>query len=138
MILGAGGTVEQDLPCVRYLDREITRIRPDFAGGAEPWGNACLRRGSADIRCAYMKASPAGSRKDAGKLTSARLGKVFKSGNSTALRLPAGMRVPAGKTFALTPTASGFVAVDSADLARRRKALAALFGSAADFPRRES
>ena len=76
--------------------------------------------------------------KGTGVLASARLGKVFKSGNSAALRLPAGMQVPVGKTFALTPTASGFVAIDPADLARRRKALAALFGSASDFPLRES
>lgn len=48
------------------------------------------------------------------------------------------MGVPVGKTFALTPTASGFVATDPADLAKRRKALGALFGSAADFPLRES
>ncbi|PTY01283.1 hypothetical protein DB354_00075 [Opitutus sp. ER46] len=71
-------------------------------------------------------------------MASAPLGKVFKSGNSAALRLPSGMRVPIGKTFALTPTASGFVAVDPADLAKRRKALAGLFGSAPDFPVRES
>lgn len=66
------------------------------------------------------------------------MGKVFKSGNSAALRLPAGLQVPVGKTFTLTPTASGFVAVDPADLAKRRKALAALFGSAPDFPLREA
>lgn len=66
------------------------------------------------------------------------MGKVFKSGNSAALRLPAGMQVPVGKTFALTATASGFVAIDPVDLAKRRKALAALFGSASDFPLRES
>ncbi len=66
------------------------------------------------------------------------MGKVFKSGNSAALRLPAGLQVPVGKTFTLTPTASGFVASDPVDLAKRRKALAALFGSAADFPLRES
>ena len=65
-------------------------------------------------------------------------GKVFKSGNSAALRLPAGLRVPVGKTFTLTPTASGFVASDPVDVARRRKAMAALFGSAPDFPLRES
>lgn len=65
------------------------------------------------------------------------VGKVFKSGNSAALRLPAGLQVPVGKTFTLTPTASGFVASDPVDLARRRKALAALFGSASDFPLRE-
>lgn len=76
--------------------------------------------------------------KGAGALASVRLGKVFQSGNSAALRLPAGMRVPVGKTFALTPTASGFVAVDPADQAKRRKAMVALFGSASDFPLRES
>jgi hypothetical protein len=85
-----------------------------------------------------MKSSAISPQKKTGKLASAGLGKVFKSGNSAALRLPAGMGVPVGKTFALTPTASGFVAVDPADLARRRKALAALFGSAASFPLRES
>lgn len=66
------------------------------------------------------------------------MGKVFKSGNSAALRLPAGLQVPVGKTFALTATASGFVAVDPVDQAKRRKAMAALFGSASDFPLRES
>lgn len=89
-----------------------------------------------------MKSSTtvASKSKRAGALATTRIpmGKVFKSGNSAALRLPAGMQVPVGKTFALTPTASGFVAVDPADLAKRRKALAALFGSASDFPLHES
>lgn len=88
-----------------------------------------------------MKPSTGTSKsKHAGTVTPARLpmGKVFKSGNSAALRLPAGLRVPVGKTFALTATASGFVAVDPADQAKRRKAMAALFGSASDFPLRES
>ncbi len=85
-----------------------------------------------------MKSSSSSARKTTVASASGRLGKVFKSGNSAALRLPAGMGVPVGKTFALTPTASGFVATDPADLARRRKALAALFGSASDFPLRES
>jgi len=73
------------------------------------------------------------------KLTSvvAPMGKVFKSGNSAALRLPAGLRVSIGKSFVLTPTPSGFVATDPGDLARRRKGLAALYGSAPDFPLRE-
>ena len=61
------------------------------------------------------------------------MGKVFKSGNSAALRLPVGLRVPVGKTFALTLTASGFVATDPVALAKRRKALSALFGSTPDF-----
>ena len=67
----------------------------------------------------------------------APMGKVFKSGNSAALRLPAGLRVSIGKSFVLTPTPSGFVATDPGDLARRRKGLAALYGSAPDFPLRE-
>ena len=65
------------------------------------------------------------------------MGKVFKSGNSAALRLPAGLGVPIGKTFVLTPTPSGFVATNPDDLARRRKGLAALYGSTPDFPLRE-
>lgn len=77
-------------------------------------------------------------RRRAATSTPLPVGKVFKSGNSAALRLPAGLQVSVGKTFMLTPTASGFVAIDPADAARRRKALAALFGSAADFPLRES
>jgi hypothetical protein len=72
------------------------------------------------------------------KSISVPMGKVFKSGNSAALRLPAGLKVPVGKTFALTPTASGFVATDPVELAKRRKGLSALFGSAPDFPSRES
>jgi virulence-associated protein VagC len=78
--------------------------------------------------------------KGTGAAASTRLptGKVFKSGNSAALRLPAGLQVPVGKTYALTVTASGFVAVDPADQAKRRKAMAALFGAASDFPLRES
>lgn len=82
--------------------------------------------------------SPKSKRGGAAAKAGLPLGKVFKSGNSAALRLPAGMQVPVGKTFALTVTASGFVAVDPADQAKRRKAMAALFGSASDFPLRES
>lgn len=87
-----------------------------------------------------MKSSTVTSKSKRVGVAAARLpmGKVFKSGNSAALRLPAGLRVPVGKTFALTATASGFVAVDPADQARRRKAMSALFGSASDFPLRES
>jgi hypothetical protein len=67
----------------------------------------------------------------------APMGKVFKSGNSAALRLPAGLGVAIGKSFVLTPTPSGFVATNPGDLARRRKGLAALYGSAPEFPLRE-
>jgi len=69
--------------------------------------------------------------------STAPTGKVFKSGNSAALRLPASLQVAVGKSYVLTPTPSGFVATDPSDLARRRKALAALYGSTPDFPLRE-
>lgn len=88
-----------------------------------------------------MKSSPAASKSRRSRdpaTAGLPLGKVFKSGNSAALRLPAGLQVPVGKVFALTATASGFVAVDPAEQAKRRKAMASLFGSAPDFPLRES
>jgi hypothetical protein len=65
-------------------------------------------------------------------------GRVFKSGNSAALRLPASLGVTIGKSYVLTPTPSGFMATDAADIARRRRGMAALFGSAPDFPLREA
>jgi antitoxin VapB len=86
-----------------------------------------------------MKPTAITKSKRAGVAAAPRLpmGKVFKSGNSAALRLPAGLQVQVGKTFELIATSSGFVAVDPADQAKRRKAMAALFGSAPDFPLRE-
>lgn len=59
--------------------------------------------------------------------------KVFKAGNSKALRLPRELKVKA-KAYHLTPTASGFVATDPAAEAKRLKALQSLWGSAPDFP----
>ena len=59
--------------------------------------------------------------------------KVFKAGNSKALRLPRGLNVRA-KAYQVTPTATGFVLTDPAAEARRLKALMALRGSAPDFP----
>jgi len=59
--------------------------------------------------------------------------KVFKAGNSKALRLPAGLNLKA-KAFQVTPTATGFVATDPAAEAKRLKALRALWGSCPDFP----
>jgi len=58
---------------------------------------------------------------------------VFKAGNSKALRLPRELVVKA-RSYQLSPTATGFVAVDPAAEARRLKALKALRGSAPDFP----
>lgn len=59
--------------------------------------------------------------------------KVFKSGNSQALRLPHSFRLKA-KKVALTPTATGFLVTDPVAEARRLRALRALRGSAPDFP----
>lgn len=59
--------------------------------------------------------------------------KVFKAGNSKALRLPRGLAVKA-KSYEVTPTASGFIIVDPKAEARRLKALQALWGSAPNFP----
>ena len=59
--------------------------------------------------------------------------KVFKAGNSKALRLPSGLKVRA-KAYEVTPTDSGFMLTDPRAEARRLKALRALWGSAPDFP----
>ncbi len=59
--------------------------------------------------------------------------KVFKAGNSKALRLPRGLDVKA-KSYEVTPTATGFMITDPKAEARRLRALQALRGSAPDFP----
>lgn len=48
--------------------------------------------------------------------------KVFKSGNSKALRLPSSLKVKA-KAYTVTPTGTGFLLTDPAEEARRSKAL---------------
>ncbi len=48
--------------------------------------------------------------------------KVFKSGNSQALRLPKSLRVTA-RSLHITPTDTGFLVTDPAAEARRLKAL---------------
>ena len=48
--------------------------------------------------------------------------KVFKAGNSTALRLPRALDVKA-KTYEVTPIPDGFMITDPAARARRLKAL---------------
>ena len=48
--------------------------------------------------------------------------KVFRAGNSKALRLPRALDVKA-RTYEVTPTPDGFIATDSAARARRLKAL---------------
>ncbi|HKB91228.1 MAG TPA: hypothetical protein VKC60_11985 [Opitutaceae bacterium] len=59
--------------------------------------------------------------------------KVFKAGNSKALRLPRALKITA-KSYDVTPTATGFIVTDPAAEARRLKALKALRGSSPDFP----
>lgn len=59
--------------------------------------------------------------------------KVFKSGNSQALRLPKAFRLNS-KTVQLVKTADGFVVKDESGSARRAKAFAALAGSCPNFP----
>ncbi len=59
--------------------------------------------------------------------------KVFKSGNSQALRLPKAFRM-ASATVQLIKTPDGFIARDEKAHGRRLKAFAALAGSCPDFP----
>jgi antitoxin VapB len=48
--------------------------------------------------------------------------KVFKAGNSKALRLPSSLGIKSG-SYEITRTHDGFLVVDRASLARRRRAL---------------
>ncbi|OAM91631.1 AbrB/MazE/SpoVT family DNA-binding domain-containing protein [Termitidicoccus mucosus] len=59
--------------------------------------------------------------------------KVFKSGNSQAVRLPKDFRF-SGKTAQLIKTPKGVLLIDPRVQARRRAALRKLWGSAPDFP----
>ena len=59
--------------------------------------------------------------------------KVFRSGNSQAVRLPKAFRLSAD-TVTLVKTPDGFVARDEKAQARRLKAFAALAGSCPGFP----
>lgn len=59
--------------------------------------------------------------------------KVFKAGNSKALRLPSALKLTA-TSYEVTPTATGFLVTDPAAEVRRLKALKALRGSCPDFP----
>jgi antitoxin VapB len=59
--------------------------------------------------------------------------KVFKAGNSKALRLPRTLAVKA-KSYQVTPTSTGFIVTDTAAAEKRLKALKALWGSCPEFP----
>ena len=63
--------------------------------------------------------------------------KVFKSGNSQAVRLPKGWRLPSG-TVQIEQTGLGLLIHDPRAEAKRVKALARLYGSCPDFFPRSS
>ena len=60
--------------------------------------------------------------------------RVFTSGNSQALRLSKAFRIR-GRTMEMSTIPGGFMAVDPAEIARRRRALKRLWGSCPDFPK---
>ena len=59
--------------------------------------------------------------------------KVFKSGNSQAIRLPKAWRL-ATTTVQIEKTGRGMLILDPKAEAKRLKALARLYGSCPDFP----
>jgi antitoxin VapB len=59
--------------------------------------------------------------------------KVFKSGNSQALRLPKAFRF-ASETVTLIKTSSGFLARDDRAHGKKLKKFASLAGACPDFP----
>jgi len=59
--------------------------------------------------------------------------KVFKSGNSQAIRLPKAWRL-ATTTVQIEKTGHGLLILDPKVAAKRVKALAKLYGSCPDFP----
>ena len=59
--------------------------------------------------------------------------KVFKSGNSTAIRMPRSVKLKA-KSYIVEEHGGSFRLIDPAQEAKRLKALRALRGSAPDFP----
>lgn len=59
--------------------------------------------------------------------------KVFKSGNSQAIRLPKAWRLSAA-TVQIEKTGRGLLILDPKAEARRVRALAKLYGSCPDFP----
>lgn len=59
--------------------------------------------------------------------------RVFKSGNSQAIRLPKALRLPT-KTVQIEKTGRGLLILDPKSETRRVKALAKLYGSCPNFP----
>ena len=63
--------------------------------------------------------------------------RVFKSGNSQAIRLPKAWRLTAD-TVQIERTGRGLLILDSKVEAKRVRALARLYGACPEFPARES
>ncbi len=62
------------------------------------------------------------------------LAKVFKSGNSQAIRIPGSVKLKA-KAYLIEPNgAGGLILIDPIEEAKRVAALRSLWGSAPDFP----
>lgn len=61
------------------------------------------------------------------------IAKVFKSGNSNAIRMPSSVKLKA-KSYIVEDLGGSYRLIDPAYEARRLKALRALWGSAPDFP----
>jgi antitoxin VapB len=59
--------------------------------------------------------------------------KVFKSGNSQAIRLPKALRLPT-KTVQIEKTGRGLLILDPKAEARRTRELSRLYGSCPEFP----
>lgn len=59
--------------------------------------------------------------------------RVFKSGNSQAIRLPKALRLPT-RTVQIEKTGRGLLILDPKTETRRVRALAKLYGSCPDFP----
>ena len=59
--------------------------------------------------------------------------KIFKSGNSQAIRLPKALRLHS-KTVQIEKTGRGLLILDPKAEASRLKALSKLYGSCPDFP----
>jgi hypothetical protein len=82
------------------------------------------------MKTAAKKTTPARKSKPSGPLVA----KVFKSGNSQAIRIPGGVALKA-KSYLIEPNNRGGIdLIDAAVEARRLKALRELWGSVPDFP----
>ena len=106
---------------IRPQSLEVLCLEKDFSHGWHGWhrwGRSPLTGSSPYARYLRMTTATA---------------KVFKSGNSQALRLPKAFRL-SSKTVKLVKTADGFAVKDESACARRARAFATLAGSCPRFP----